>query len=167
MKPASRILPLLMSLALASGCQSAPKQYVFDRSRTYDQSFDETWDRAIRYLGDHKFPVIDATKETGVVRALSRREDAFDAEPRIADCNTADGPSRYAIVVPLSYTPSRIALNMTLVADGPRTTVTVDTNFKYVEHALLFDGPSRTGPIRVMVQCTSTGVLEQQVLNSL
>lgn len=171
MKKAMRIGFVLFACAILADCSTTP---AVNKSRTYNQSFDETWDHAIRYLSEHKYDVRDATKEKGIIRAYAPITETLKAEPKIAECFEGNMDWRtgshsqlhFPIVMWPEYDLREIALSMLLLENGPTTAVTIDTQPMYDARATCFDYPYY-GSCEAYGQCASQGFIETQILNSL
>jgi len=177
MKNAKRIRSVSLACAILACCDTTPNEYAFNKSRTYDQSFDETWDHAIRYLSEHNYVVGEANKEKGIIRATTFSTDTLKSGPEIAECSGRIDvvPRRPStIVVPLGYDLSYVGLDMRLVANGPTTTVTIDTHPEYHRRARCIDvlatlmmEPNVGGSCVGDGECVSRGVIETQIMDSL
>ena len=142
----------LMALAVAS-CVSTPDTpnvYVVANQRTYERPYDNVWRHLMGFFAEGRLQIKTVEKASGIVYAenLTYREDAF------ADCGD---PGRAEDVVGGSA-----ALNV--FVEPPRqgtTTTRVIVNTKFTQRREDHD-LSRT-----TVDCNSTGVLENALLDHL
>jgi hypothetical protein len=165
-----RIGFVLLACAILANCNTTPNEYASNKSRTYDQSFDETWDHAIRYLSEHDYTMVEADKENGIIRASVSPTDTLKSGPKIAECSRdfirGSSAPEFAIILFAEYDLSYINLNMLLVSNGPTTKVTVDTRPMYMERARCIDGLN-SWSCKGYGECVSRGVIETQILSSL
>jgi len=135
-----RAVAFLTPLVVLIGCATQPQQYTFENTRTYDQSFDETWDRLMHYTSEHHLRITDEDKTKGEVRAVL----------------TSDASAFFSCGFLPSFMEPGVdgTIQVILTAEGSRTRVTVWAWFSKVVAGASF-------------MCTSTGVLEGEVLNAL
>jgi hypothetical protein len=136
---------MFIATAIA-GCATPPAQHAFIKSNTYDQNFETTWTHLLQFFTSNNIQIKTIEKASGVVYAERLFVDGYNV---YADCGT---PGLAAI---LNTTGS---LNVFVVANGKTTTVTVNTTFNQVRQ---YEANIWT------VACTSTGVLEQQILSAM
>lgn len=153
MKGVLGAIAVLMPLAVLAGCATAPEQHAFENSRTYKQSHDQAWTHIKKYLADNNFQVRTELKTSGVIYA---QKDHLDLNG-IADCGKP-GVGEYIDTTLHPVTNTWATLDVAVAAQGGQTKVTVNTKFQQEQGG---DGEVST------TECTSTGVLEQQILAAL
>jgi len=144
----------LTPFVLLIGCSVTPPQpHIFNNTRTYDQSFDETWDHLINYLQKEEFRIHDADKAKTDNEGKTRGE--IDATTSHYSADIADCGSYMWFDRMLALEDFIGNIYAYVVPEGGKTMVTIQTGFLVVN--LRGD---RSGV------CTSTGALEQRILNS-
>ena len=153
MKGALGAIVALMAFALLAGCATPPEQHVFENSRTYKQSFDQTWNKLTKYFADNNIQVRTERKATGVIYA---QKDHMDLKG-VADCGKP-GVGTYLDTTLHPVVNTWATLDVSVAAQGPQTKVTLNTKFQQ----------EQSGDNQVSTtDCTSTGALEQQILGAL
>ena len=155
MKGALGAIVALMACALLAGCETPPEQHVFDNSRTYKQSYDQTWNHVTKYLADNNFQVRTERKASGVIYA---QKDHLDLK-EIADCGKP-GVGTYLDTTLHPVTNTWATLDVSVAAQGSQTKVTLNSKFQQEQSG---DGANQVST----TDCTSTGTLEQQILGAL
>ena len=153
MRSALGAIAVLMPLALLAGCATQPEQHAFENSRTYKQSYDQTWNHLLKYLADNNIQVRTERKATVVVYAQKDHMDFIG----VADCGKP-GVVAYIDTTLHPVVNSWATLDVAVAAQGSQTKVTVDTKFQQEQSG--GDQVSTT-------DCTSTGALERQILGAL
>ncbi len=147
MKSTLKAIAVVALSSLLSGClPTYPAPHAFENSRIYQKGFDAIWDHAVQYFSEHKMPPTTVDKARGLIRV-----EKADIDPdEIADCGTA-GLAPHIL-------GTDAAIGVLVFAAGNGTKVTVITNFEQRR---------QTGRYLPIATCTSTGRLEQEILNSL
>jgi hypothetical protein len=136
-----------------------PQPHPLNNTGIYDQSFDQTWDHLITYLLGDGIEIFNKEKTSGVIEAWAPKDSAD-----FADCGAhvfldwwifGDIYTRY--------------IQVSVVPEGAKTNITVHTSFnghrvKADEVPLLPGAPAPPGD---RTACTSKGVVEADILNSL
>ncbi|MDP8051023.1 hypothetical protein QJU23_01125 [Pasteurella atlantica] len=131
----------LLSLGLV-GCIVPPKEYQFDKSRQYTQSFNEVWTKITKFYALNNIDIKSIEKASGII---------------VADVGTFDHTIASCKVIPFALDASSVGKLNTFVEKTQPITVTV--NAKFSKTARMSDGA--TYP----VECNSTGLLETQILD--
>jgi len=127
-----------------AGCGTAPVHYTVINSQTYLRSYDEIWDDLVRFFATSNIQIKNIAKDSGVIYAeTTRYDDDF------ADCGTPG----------LSKVMGR-ALNLNVFVSRTGNAPKVHVNTKFLE-TRQFDRSVWT------VECSSRGVIEREILNSL
>ncbi|MBX3584748.1 MAG: hypothetical protein KF810_22970 [Rhizobiaceae bacterium] len=141
-------LRFFVSVALLialSGCGTPPKQYTFERTKTYSATKDEIWTRLISYFTSNNIQIKTIEKDSGVIYAERSMVDAS-----IADC----GQGGLAADVVRTG-----GLNVFVQSLEPnKTQVSVNSDYKITR---VFDGQP------MVTACNSTGLIEGQILKHL
>lgn len=146
-------------LLLATGCASisveSPQSRDFERSRTYNMSFEKTWTRAVDWYADHNVTIEKIQKESGLLTAKYMLE----ADNQYLDCGNikAQGVLGGPVI-------SRAgSLNLTVRRAGD------DANRVNVNFFGEFDLQARDAwdgrRVDYEGRCVSTGRLEQEILD--
>lgn len=138
------ILPLA-ALAL-TGCVTVPASHPVENTRTYSKSYDDVWENLMRFATRKNLPLTLVAKDSGVVYVKG-----LDFSKKQADC----GSNPWAIVVGRH---AKINIHVDRVT-RKRTRVTVNTRLTQQRRYGIL-------PPKV-VQCQSTGVIENIILESL
>jgi len=143
----SRIRSLAIATATATAlasCGTMPSIYSIDNSRTYNQSYDEVWEKLVQFFASRNIPIKNIAKDSGVIYAESMlfNDDA-------ADCGTGG-----------LWTPfgRKASFNVFVTRSTDRPSVSVNTEFQEMRR---FDRRTET------VTCNSKGVIENAVLDAL
>lgn len=142
-----------------TGCANikvtAPADYSFDRSRTYQMSFEKTWVRAVDWFADHNVTIDKVEKGSGLITAkyLMKANDEY------LDCGKVEATGTLGPAQVESYA----AVNVT-VRGVTESETKVNANV-FGEYKLAgrdaWDGRLITAGGR----CVSTGKLEKNILN--
>ncbi len=138
-----KLLPLILAIGLV-GCATPAKTYKFDKTRTYNQSFDQVWTKLVKYYAMNNIEIKNLDKASGIIVA-----EQASFSPSLASC-----PSSFALI-PLR---NNVKLNVFIEHSHP-VKVTVNTKFTQVAKDLTEQLHS--------VQCNSTGAIETEILNAL
>jgi hypothetical protein len=146
LKSALKVIAVMALFSLLPGCVYInPTRHTFENSRIYQKGFDPIWDHAVQYFSERKMAPTTIDKARGVIHV-----EKADIDPdEIADCGTGGV---------FSILGTDAAIGVLVFAAGDRTKVTVITNFEQRRE--------EGGHVRID-RCTSTGRLEQEILNSL
>ncbi len=152
-------LLMVVSAFALQACASVnvvpPEATDFERTRTYEMTYEETWTRAVDWFADHNVIIEKIEKPSGLLTAKYR----LAAGDRYLDCGVIDARGTRA--------EPRItrsgSLNVTVrELDEERTRVTVNFFGEFfLEAQDAWDGR----PVRADGVCVSTGQLEQAVLD--
>lgn len=135
-------------LACAS-CGSAPQKHDFDKNRTVTQSYDQTWEDIVSYFASRNIQIKNIAKDSGVIYAETTEIDPMDA-----DCGKPP-----ALWTPIS---NQGRFNVFVKRGDQRQVISVNAEFVQMQRTQMADPPNtRT------VTCTSTGLLERRILQSL
>ena len=139
-----KLLLIAIAALTFTGCATTQAQnYQFDKSRTYNSSFDDVWDNLVQWHADKNISISNIDKDSGLIVAESS---GFSDE--LASCSSSP------LVVQLA---KKAKLN-TLVQQKDNVKVTVNTQF--LQRVSLLDEVQT-------VPCNSTGVLEKTILDAL
>lgn len=148
MKTTSIAIILTVGLTLA-GCATMPKIYDVQSDRTFNASFDDTWDAVIEYFAENNIPIRTIEKDSGVIYAEQMFATGYDVSfLDYADCGG------------LALADSRRAQFNVLVREASDVTTRVRVTTEFVEARRDFWGQS------ISVVCNSTGAMEDAVLTS-
>jgi hypothetical protein len=150
-----------IGLALIStGIAPAVAGQNFDRSRTYDASFDAIWTKLTKLLPSNDINIKTIDKQRGLIYAeatiinpmfgdntKSRRQIKHNA-----NCNHLTDES--------NYTDLSIRYNIAVLIIDQKTTVHITMNYSQL---VLNNGGQQSG----VVSCTTTGGQEVMILNAL
>jgi hypothetical protein len=153
MSPQSRLLTGLAAAALLNGCATAPPQtYAVANSRVYPSAKDAVFERVLTVSTRNSMYVTASDKRTGVLTV----ERAINAPARTgavydwADCG---------LISLIERPVTQLAeLNMVVEPAGAGSRVTINTQFSELRE----DVARNTH----RVNCTTTGALERQLLES-
>ena len=137
-------LACLTLVLLLCACASPPPDYNVNRTRAYSASYDQVWEQLIGFFAARNIQVKNIAKDSGVVFAENAR---FDDS--VADCGS---PGMARVV------GRRVSFNVFVNRSGSQPRVSVNTEF--TETRRFMDNVTT-------VQCSSRGVLELSVLNSI
>lgn len=131
-------------IALA-GCGTPPKDYTFEKTKTYAITKDQAWEQLLGYFTTNNIQIKTIEKDSGVIYAERALVDAS-----IADCGQG------GLAVDVARTGG---LNVFVRAiSATQTQVSVNSDYKIMRN---FDGQP------VVSSCNSTGLLEGQILRSI
>ena len=150
--PTLVVLSLLLT-ACVSVRSTPPVEQTFERSRTYNASFDQVWLRAVDWFADHNVMIEKIERESGLITAKY----LLVADQDYLDCGT----------VKMSGTSGKTidrygSLNVTVRQRGPGVTQ-VNVNFFGEFTASAYD-PWNGRVITTSGRCVSKGTVEQLVL---
>ena len=137
------------ALFACAGCGSAPQKHEFDKSRTVTQSYDQTWEDIVSFFASRNIQVKNIAKDSGVIYA----EEA-EVDPTDPDCGKPP-----ALWRPIS---NQGRFNVFVKRGEQKQVVSVNAQFAQVLQTEIANPPSTQ-----TVSCTSTGMLERQILQSL
>jgi hypothetical protein len=135
---------VLAAAALVSGCATMPERYDVENARSYNQSYDEVWEKIINFFSSHHIQVKNIAKDSGVIYAETT---SFDY--KFADCGTG------GLMVPFARS-ALINVFVSRAVEQPK--VTVNTEFKETR---------RFGDATKIVTCNSKGAFEKAVLDAI
>lgn len=136
----------MISLFALSACATAPKEYTFEKSRTFAKSKDEVWEKVISHFATNNIPIKTVEKDSGIIYAENLRF----TPGQFADCGSS------ALEPPIS---GLVRMNVFVRPVSTDTTeMTVNSDFE--ETRQFGQYPPTT------VKCNSTGALERQVFDS-
>ena len=136
----TRFLPFCL-VALLAGCATPPGTHTVQAVRTYEKPYDQVWEDVVEFLASNNIQIKNIAKDSGVIYAerMSFKND-------IADCGQ---PGLFQIVGRTG------GFNIFVRRTKDKAQVSINTTFK----------ETRQFQSTVMsVDCTSTGVLENQIL---
>lgn len=134
---------------VCAGCGSAPQKHDFDKGRTVTQSYDQTWEDVVSFFASRSIQIKNIAKDSGVIYA----EEA-EVDPSDADCGK---PAMFW--VPVS---SQGRFNVFVKRGDQKQVVSVNAQFVQVQRSTIANPPTTQ-----TVTCTSTGLLEREILSSL
>lgn len=143
----SRIKSLAIATATAaalSSCATVPSTYSVDNSRTYNQEYDQVWEKLVQFFASRNIPIKNIAKDSGVIYAEST---TFNDD--LADCGTG------GLWAPFGR---RASVNVFVTRSTEQPRVSVNTEFQEMRR---FDASTTT------VTCNSKGVIERAVLDAL
>lgn len=144
-----QIITSLVAILTLSACATPPAQYTFDKSRTYEQSKDKTWESLMEYFTEKNIPIKNIEKDSGIV--YSEQMIAGIHTPEYADC----GQHGLTQII-----HTNIAANVFVKElSKSRSKATANVNFTAMKQF------GNHPPI--YVNCNSKGVAEQRILDAL
>jgi hypothetical protein len=156
-------MPFFLLAACSATPPAPPEKYAFDNSRAYDESIDQIWDHLNEYFLVKHFEVSPLDKANGKIHATKVvgygggvNEDANLGPNGIADC----GRLGFGKGVPQK---TSLSIDVVVIAEGTKTKVTINAAYEQERGDCYGFGDC----YRWQVRCTSTGGLEQEILNSL
>ena len=144
---------VLAGALLVSGCATAPLQHEVDRTRTYDQTKDVIWERAVAFFAAHNLSIKTIEKASGIIAVDREITVPIVGLEGYADCGTDPLMRNIAQSIDLN-------LFVRALPDG-RSTVSVNTRFTETRIYGFNMLTART------VTCVSTGKLEDDMLSTL
>jgi hypothetical protein len=147
-----QVAAIIACTLVLSGCVTAPSTYTFNKSRTYPESKEEIWQRAVEFFATNNLSIKTIEKDSGII-AAERMIGAPSSGGTILDMASCGVG---ALEVPVAQT---LDLNLFVKTTSSGTNVTVNTRFSESRH--FGNDPPHT------VECNSTGTLEQKILNYL
>ena len=138
-------------VVIFGGCASyqPPKEYNFNKTRIYNQKFDDIWDKAIKYFTDNNIPVMSMDKNSGFI--ISEYLSKSNLTSDCYDCGKG------FITNPLSDNHAKI--NVYLKNSSHDSTEVMVTTF-FIADVDKGKGLSR-------IDCSSTGKFEKQFFDYL
>jgi hypothetical protein len=134
---------VVVSAAMMAGCVTAPGVHTVQNTRTYQMSYDQTWENVVSFFASRNIQIKNIAKDSGVIYAEAAR---FDDS--MADCGK---PGIFQIV------GRKANFNVFVKHAGNGTQVSVNTDFSETRR---FENNVTT------IQCNSYGTLENLVLNA-
>lgn len=133
-----------------SGCITPPAPHDFQNSQTYAEPFDLVWRKTVQFFSSNNIEIKTIDKSSGVIYAEFGN---VPVDNTFMDC----GQHGLEIVV-----ADAGQFNVFIVSNGGNsTTATINDDFQQTRTTI-----SNTNQTFI-VKCSSTGVLEQQILSSL
>ncbi len=159
-----RQLAALCALALTvAGCETIPKETVFEKSKMFSAPKDIVWEKVIQYFAERNIPIKTIEKASGIVyaeRTLSfnqynRADTSYIAS--VADCGSG-GP----LAPTLAHS---IDMNVFVRSTGTdSTSVTVNARFHETRRVVTNGGWATD---TISVECLSTGKLEADIFGAI
>jgi hypothetical protein len=146
-------------VASVAGCASVtvtgPATYSYDRSRTYQMSYEKTWVRAVDWFADHNVTIEKVEKTSGLITAKYR----LKTDDEYLDCGKIEvsgtlGPARIESYASLNVTVRTASDNETKVNANVFGTFDLDGKDAW-------DGRS----VKSSGRCVSNGKLEKSILD--
>jgi hypothetical protein len=135
---------LIVFGSFLTACATPPTPTTFINNRTYPIGKDEAWERLLNFFTSNNIQIKTIEKDSGVIYAERSLSD-----PTMSNC----GGNALALEMGRPAT-----MNVFVRSTGNQTQVTVNAEFTAIR---TFDGKTWADP------CYSTGVIEQQILNSI
>ncbi|MXX07242.1 MAG: hypothetical protein F4122_09880 [Gammaproteobacteria bacterium] len=149
-----KIVFTLLALILA-GCATAPRQYQFDNSQSFDASMDEIWPEIIEFFAENNLSISTLERNSGLVAVDNLRLHILEFD-RYADCQGMQG-SLLEVVADDNRTDLNVFVRERST-DG--TTMTVNTRFQvFIEGTWLSSGGWQS--------CVSKGTLENAIFEQI
>jgi len=148
-----RLFQIVAALVLTA-CAAAPQQIApFDTSRTYDQSFDETWGKMVRFMSTNSVGISTIEKDSGLI-VINNQSVATSLMREYCDVPA---------VVPGLYSPTHgiVRGSLTAIEEDGFTTVNVNVNFTQ-NSQFCYQGCQY-----VSRPCASLGNFEKALLNAI
>lgn len=141
-----RHLIAICVIAALCSCATPPETHLFEKTETYTKPKDAVWTNLVDFFSRNNISIKTIEKDSGIIYAETT---SFD--PTFADCGSA----------PLYHPVRNVAEFNVFVRqiNQQRTQVTVNTTYREMRQ---FGGYPP-----VVVDCSSTGVLERMILRSL
>ena len=144
-------IPLACFVAL-TGCATAPAQYLFDNSRSFDAGMDEVWPEVINFFAENNLPISVIERDSGLVVSDDLRFSASEFA-EYADC----GEEALAV----DRNPSGSVNLFVRERSSDSATVTVNTRFRVYREVgtrgSIFYGAAD-------IECVSKGALENSII---
>ena len=142
---------MICGLAL-TGCvpppTQPPAQQVIQNSRVYNTNFDTAWGHLVQFFPANNIQLKTIDKASGVIYA----EKILGGSEGIVECGEPGIMSAVTVGT----------VNVLVTAEGGKTKVTVNLNFNQTRRLTIGYGTST-----MTVKCSSTGFLEQQILDAI
>lgn len=146
----------LMLVGCATIEINQPAKLAFEKSRSYSQSFDKTWERAVDWFADHNITIEKIEKPSGLLTAKYY----YKADENFLDASNikVKGVIKDSLVIDRYGT-----LNLTVRAITDNTTK-VNVNF-FGRYELKANDQWDGRLITSSGECSSTGKLEKSILD--
>ena len=135
----------IIALTLA-GCGAAPTKHDVTKSRIYATPFDQVWQDIVQFFASRDIPIKNIAKDSGVIYA-----EQMQVSSEYADC----GKAGMASVI-----ETQGSFNVFVRHDGDKQSVSVTSSFSQTQQSSWDKSISK-------IPCYSTGVIEQQILDSI
>lgn len=136
-------------LLLTTGCVTHPAEYSFEKTRTYNQSKNKTWEKLMEYFTDNGVPIKNIEKDSGIIYA----ENIYGGQ----DTNLYADCGQHGLT---QLTSSKFEMNVFVKSVGASKSKAT-ANLK-VTGAKQFGGHPP-----IIVQCSSKGIIEERILEAL
>ena len=141
-----------LSLLVLTACATAPAQYQFDNSRSFEVGLDEVWPEVVNFFAENNLPISTVERDSGLIVADDLRFSMAEFA-QYADC----GQSPLA-----TESNARGSVNLFVrerSTDG--STLTVNTRFQVYREV---GTPGTTIYGASYVDCVSNGTLENAIM---
>lgn len=157
-------LTLLVAIIFIS-CSTyiPPKAVEFDKSRTYNQSFDEIWTKLMQLIATNNIKLKTIDKDSGILISEDNKILGAEDKPKTGqgllltkycDCGTPGG------LIQNDYASFKSNFTIIVIKDKQGTTVTMNTHYTIRRVAQLAGSQD-------ILQCESTGLSEKYLLDYL
>jgi hypothetical protein len=141
-----------------SGCASyqPPKEYKFDKTRTYNQKFNDIWDKIVKYCIEYDIPLKNMDKNSGLIVS------EYNLNDKLKDCLDCGQLASLQ-----SFDNFAAIFNFVVKKRTDNITEVIITT--YYKTAIVVPNLASVyaPPIRKPIDCNSTGVLEKQIFDYL
>jgi hypothetical protein len=144
-----RLVTIALVAIVCAGCGSAPQKHDFDKSRTVTQGYDQTWEDIVSFFASRNIQVKNIAKDSGVIYA-----ETSEVDPTDADCGK---PPMLWVAI-----SNQGRFNVFVRKGDQKQVVSVNAQFIQVQQTAMTNPPTTK-----TVSCTSTGLLEREILTSL
>jgi len=153
MKYNKTLVAMILPTIILGGCASAPKVVIqpFDKSKTVEKSYDETWSSLIRFLSTNDIDIATLEKESGLIQLKGENL----STKLISEYCAIETSFMY------SLDSGSGKGSITVVDEDGFVTVNTNIRFKFTEVSSMSNPPSYK-----TLNCSSTGKLETAILNS-
>ena len=139
-----------IAVGLLASCAAVPPgAYNVDRSKPFNQPYDQLWETLVGFLATRNIQIKNIAKDSGVIYG---EQAAFD--DNIADCGVPGGLERQV---------SRVGtFNIFVARSGEQPVVTVNTKFSEIRRSVPISRYET--PRSWSVDCPSKGMVERAIL---
>lgn len=142
----------IILMVILGGCASyqPPKEYKFDKTRTYNQKYDDIWDKTVKYCTDNNIPLKSMDKNSGLIVS------EYNLNDRLKGCYDCGELASLQ-----DFEDFSAVFNIVIKKENDMKTTVIITVYYKTELVV------QSFSYKKLINCNSTGKLEKEIFDYL